>query len=266
MKRNNICKFPSSTALGGAISVSRFVKETDVEVMMSKNRLYSHRMLLVTEGNGQFLINGDLHSVEQGTLLFIFAGDDLCLFSGSLVYIYIDYSGARADELHRRFEISPLTRAHNGFDGLIPLWQESLARASDKTIDLASESILLYTFSRLSDVSSEKNGIIGRIAEITEQDFGDPELSLSKIAEELRYHPKYLSHIFKEKMNMTYSEYLRSVRLKYAVTLFDHGIDSVKNVALLSGFSDPLYFSKVFKDTIGVSPTVYVKNKIGDNK
>ena len=67
-------------------------------------------------------------------------------------------------------------------------------------------------------------------------------------------------------MNISYSEYLRSVRLKYAVTLFDHGIDSVKNVALLSGFSDPLYFSKVFKDTIGVSPTVYVKNKIGDNK
>ena len=266
MKRNNICKFPSSTALGGAISVSRFVKETDSEVMMSKNRLYSHRMLLVTEGNGQFLINGDLHSVEQGTLLFIFAGDDLCLFSGSLVYIYIDYSGARADELHRRFEISPLTRAHNGFDGLIPLWQESLARASDKTIDLASESILLYSFSRLSDTVSDNTGIIGRISEITEQGFIDPDFSLSKIAEELCYHPKYLSHLFKEKMNISYSEYLRSVRLKYAVTLFDHGIDSVKNVALLSGFSDPLYFSKVFKDTIGVSPTVYVKNKIGDNK
>lgn len=266
MKRNNICKFPSSTALGGAISVSRFVKETDSEVMMSKNRLYSHRMLLVTEGNGQFLINGDLHSVEQGTLLFIFADDEFCLFSGSLVYIYIDYTGARADELHRRFEITPLTRAHNGFDGLIPLWQESLARASDKTIDLASESILLYSFSRLSDTVSEKNGIIGRIAEITEQDFGDPDLTLSKIAESLCYHPKYLSHLFKEKMSMSYSEYLRSVRLKYAVTLFDHGIDSIKNVALLSGFSDPLYFSKVFKDTVGVSPTVYVKNKIGDNK
>jgi AraC-like DNA-binding protein len=61
---------------------------------------------------------------------------------------------------------------------------------------------------------------------------------------------------------MNYSEYLRSVRLKYAITLLDHGIDSVKNVALLSGFSDPLYFSKVFKDSIGISPKGYIKNKI----
>ena len=266
MQKNNICKFPSPSAIRGAISVSRFVKETDEKVMMSKRSLDSHRMILVTEGNGQFLVNGDLHRVEQGTLLFTFEGDEICLFSGSLFYIYIDYSGARANELHRRFEITPLTRNYGGFDGLIPLWQESLARASDKTIDLATESILLYTFSRLSDASSEKNGIISRIAEITEQDFGDPDLSLSKIAEELCYHPKYLSHLFKEKMNISYSEYLRSVRLKYAVTLFDHGIDSVKNVALLSGFSDPLYFSKVFKDTVGVSPTVYVKNKVGDNQ
>ena len=257
MKRNNICKFPSPSAFGGAISVSRFVKETDENIMMSKCRLSSHRMFLVTAGNGQFLINRDIYNAEQGSLLFAFEGDELCLSSGSPIYIYIDYSGARADELHRRFEITPLTRDYGGFDGLIPLWQESLARASDKTIDLATESILLYTFSRLSDAASEKNGIIGRIAEITEQDFSDPDLSLSKIAEELCYHPKYLSHLFKEKMNMGYSEYLRSVRLKYAITLFDHGIDSVKNVALLSGFSDPLYFSTVFKNIVGVSPKEY---------
>ena len=77
----------------------------------------------------------------------------------------------------------------------------------------------------------------------------------------MNYHPKYISHLFKEKMGVSYSEYLRSVRLKYAVTLLDHGIDSVKNVALLSGFSDPLYFSKVFKDSIGISPSGYTKNK-----
>lgn len=264
MKRNNICKFPSSSAIGGTISVSRFVKETDESVMTSKCRLGSHRMILVVEGNGQFVINQDLYNVEQGTLLFVFADDELALFSGSPIYIYIDYLGARANDLHRRFDITPLTRAYGGFDGLIPLWQESLARASDKTVDLATESILLYTFSRLSNTTNEKNGIIGRIAEITEQDFGDPDLTLSKIAESLCYHPKYLSHLFKEKMSMSYSEYLRSVRLKYAVTLFDHGIDSIKNVALLSGFSDPLYFSKVFKDNIGVSPKSYIKNKSGN--
>jgi two-component system response regulator YesN len=50
------------------------------------------------------------------------------------------------------------------------------------------------------------------------------------------------------------------MRIKYAVSLFDHGLDSIKNVALLSGFFDPLYFSSVFKQVVGVSPTEY-KNR-----
>ena len=63
----------------------------------------------------------------------------------------------------------------------------------------------------------------------------------------------------KEKMGVGYTEHLRSIRIRYAVTLFDRGIDSVKNVALLSVFSDPLYFSTVFKKSVGISPKEYVE-------
>jgi two-component system response regulator YesN len=58
-------------------------------------------------------------------------------------------------------------------------------------------------------------------------------------------------------MNVCYSEYLRNLRIKYAIALLDNGIDSIKNVAILSGFSDPLYFSSVFKKMVGVSPKDY---------
>jgi AraC-like DNA-binding protein len=59
-------------------------------------------------------------------------------------------------------------------------------------------------------------------------------------------------------MGVLYSVYLRSLRLKHAVLLMDHGIDSVKNVALLSGFNDPLYFSTVFRNSTGISPKEYM--------
>ena len=58
-------------------------------------------------------------------------------------------------------------------------------------------------------------------------------------------------------MGVTYSEYLRDLRIKYAVSLLNEGLDSIKNVALLSGFADPLYFSNIFKKTIGISPRKY---------
>ena len=93
---------------------------------------------------------------------------------------------------------------------------------------------------------------------MSEEHIRDPYLSLAQIATEIGYNPKYLSHYFKKKMNVTYSEYLRSFRFKYAISLFELGISSVKNVALLSGFSDPLYFSSTFKKAIGISPKEFI--------
>ena len=63
-------------------------------------------------------------------------------------------------------------------------------------------------------------------------------------------------------MGIGYAQYLRNLRIKHAITLFENGIDSVKNVAFLSGFSDALYFSSVFKAELGMSPAEY-KRKIG---
>ena len=114
-------------------------------------------------------------------------------------------------------------------------------------------------FSRLSATDSKQNATIQKIIEITEENFQDPELSLTTISQKIGYNPKYLSHFFKEKMNISYVEYLRSYRFQYAISLFRLGISSVKNVALLSGFSDPLYFSNAFKKAIGVSPKEFVR-------
>ena len=175
-------------------------------------------------------------------------------------FINKNYTEYRGDEsfLSRS---NALSRIYSGLDGLIPLWQESLSGASADTVDLAAESILLYSFSKIFGAASERNGLIGQIARITEQGFSNPALSLATVARELSYHPKYISNLFKRKMGVGYAEYLRSVRIKHAITLLDHGIESIKNVALLSGFTDPLYFSSVFKKCTGTSPTEYLRSK-----
>ena len=262
LKTANICKFPTAPRFGATLTVSCFVRESNAETMHKTLRLSHHRMILFAQGTGSMRIDGVSYPFRAGTLLFVLSGESITLSEGEdVVYMYVDFSGARAEELLHRFHITALTRCEEGYDGLIPLWQESLARAVEDTIDLAAESILLHTFSRLRGADAERRGIIAQIVQLTEQSFNDPEWNLTAIARELSYHPKYVSHVFKEKMGIPYSEYLRTVRLNYAITLFDHGIDSVKNVSLLSGFSDPLYFSNVFKKSIGMSPKEYVQAK-----
>ena len=57
---------------------------------------------------------------------------------------------------------------------------------------------------------------------------------------------------------MVYTQYLRDMRIRHAIFLMEEGLVSVKNIALLSGFRDPLYFSKVFTESEGISPKAYI--------
>ena len=258
MKTNNICKFTPSS-ITNEQSFFCFVLETDRSVMEQKRRLNHHRMILVEQGDGELFFNDVPHAFTAGTLIFGFEGECFSLLNGENVrYLYIDFSDSRASNLFHRFEISPRNRKFEGFNGLIPFFKECLLSTKQENIDIISESVLLHAFSRLCATDSKQNAIIQKIIEITEENFQDPELSLTVIAKEIGYNPKYLSHFFKKKFNTSYVEYLRTYRFQYAISLFKLGISSVKNVALLSGFTDPLYFSNTFKKAIGISPTEFV--------
>ena len=259
MRSRNICKF-SEVAFDERLSVRGFILETERSVMMSACTLDAYRAQLFISGSGFVSVSGDRIPFEKGTLFFGFKGDRLSVLpEGECEYMYVTFDGGRVDELFRRFLINDSHRVLYGQDGLIPMWRESLLRASKDNIDLAAESILLYTFSRLTGKTENRCEALERMKAFTEENFRDSELSVSVVAAELGYNAKYLSHLFKERMGSSYTEYLRTLRLKYAVTLFDHGLDSVKNVALLSGFADPLYFSTVFRESIGVSPREYIE-------
>ena len=261
MANKNICKF-STPLISNTFWTSRFILEANTEVMKWRTTLNENRIYLVSKGDGVFSINSKQHTFQTGDLIFCFKGDEIHVTKTQKCEdMYIDFDGIRSQELFRRFGVTDGNRIFSGFDGLIPFWHESLSRASAENIDLSSESILLYTFSRLSVSVPKGNPLVNKIIELSEENFKETDFSISIIAEELGYNVKYLSHIFKEKTGVNYSEFLRDLRIKYAVSLFDHGLDSVKNVAVLSGFSDPLYFSTVFKKCIGATPKEYKKGR-----
>ncbi len=260
MKDRNICKFVSSSYTSD-LRITCFVYESNPEVIRYPNVLKTHTLLLFTKGNGTAVCDQLCFPVNSGSVLFGFKGETLYIESeGICEYMYIAFEGARADTLFDRFHVRCETRCFTGFDSLIPLWKDSLARASDKTVDLVGESILLYTFSCLHKNCTPQNELIDRIIGLTETHFTNAALSLTALAKELGYNAKYLSHVFKKQTGSPYSEYLRTLRIRYAISLLNNGLDSIKNVALLSGFSDPLYFSTVFKQVLGVSPRDYVRH------
>ena len=258
MKHENICKLITSKDADRLLTLC-FVCERDPWVMQAKTRLRAHTVYLITAGGGVMHIGSDTLTLGVGTAVFGFAEESFWVEpSENLEYMYVGFEGNRAQELFRRFGISLCNRCFAGNEGLIPFWRDSILRADSENSDLISESVLTYTFSRLCGTKKQRADVIDELMERIEEAFTDHTLSLSSLADEMGYNPKYLSHSFKEKVGMGFSAYLRTVRLKHAVFLMEHGVESIKNIAYLCGFSDPLYFSSVFKESLGVSPKEYI--------
>ncbi|MQN01247.1 MAG: response regulator [Lachnospiraceae bacterium] len=85
------------------------------------------------------------------------------------------------------------------------------------------------------------------------------DISLSVLAEEYGVSAASLSSQLKEKLGMTYSDYVTSLRIQKAKELISTTSLSMQEVAEQSGYSDYFYFTKVFKKVEGISPSKYKK-------
>lgn len=87
----------------------------------------------------------------------------------------------------------------------------------------------------------------------------EEELSLQSMAEMMHFHPNYLSARIKERVGMSYSSFLLSVRMKAAVSMLQQTDKKVIDIALKCGFKDSSYFNRVFKREYKMSPEQYRK-------
>ena len=262
-QRSNICKLVDAP-ITDSLYIRYFVYETDVTESMKKMSMWSYNAVgIVVNGSGVLKTEHQKKRLQIGTVFFAFSGKSFIIEDvDSLHYIYILFNGGRAESLLSRFGIDQFNCTFEGHEGLVPFWKNGVERANDGNIDIISESVLLYTLSELSP-SSEKGGeyLLGDILEYIEANFTDLQFSLSSCADALGYNHKYISRIFKDGMNETFSEYVKNMRIKHAVFLMEQGITSIKNISILCGYRDPLYFSSVFKQSVGMSPSEYVERK-----
>jgi len=95
------------------------------------------------------------------------------------------------------------------------------------------------------------------------------KLLLSDVAEREGLTLSYLSHFFKDNLNLTFQDYVSSVRFQYAKKLILSGKRLI-DVSIESGFSDSRYLTKAFLKYEGCTPAQYKqkqnKNEQNNNK
>lgn len=82
-------------------------------------------------------------------------------------------------------------------------------------------------------------------------------IPLVDLAKMVGLTPNYLGSLFKKKFKMTYTEYIRDLRLKHAKNLLTHSDSSIEFIALNSGFQTSSYFVQCFKKRFGITPKQY---------
>lgn len=106
------------------------------------------------------------------------------------------------------------------------------------------------------DSIADPGGRIAPAVEYLKKHMFDPELRMQTLYRLCGISDTSFRKLFAGSFGVTPKKYILEQRLRHAKTLLDHGeYDSICQAALLSGFSDPLYFSKAFKKQYGYPPS-----------
>jgi len=96
-----------------------------------------------------------------------------------------------------------------------------------------------------------------KILKYVTENMSSPDLKFDDIADAMGMSRSVLYNKIKQAVGMTPIDFVRHIRIMRACELLQQTSDSLKNIAFEVGFSDPKYFSKVFKKEMGIVPSEY---------
>jgi len=128
------------------------------------------------------------------------------------------------------------------------------------TIDQLYEFMIDVTITVVSHLSYQRKTrnqkIVEQVKVLINENYG-MDVSLEYISEKVYISPCYLSSIFSQETGETFKEYLTKVRMEKAKELLKNISLKVYEVSQQVGYSDPHYFSQVFKKYTGMTPAQY---------
>lgn len=86
------------------------------------------------------------------------------------------------------------------------------------------------------------------------------KIKIEKLSHDMSYSTKHYTRLFKSAYGVTPSEYILNKRLEYAQFLLVNSNDYINNIVRRCGFTDALYFSRIFHKKFGISPSAF-RNK-----
>ena len=125
---------------------------------------------------------------------------------------------------------------------------------------MISRLIREYSRENLSELSRrryiEKLEKVNKAIQFIEERFTE-NITTESLSEMVHLSEGYFCHLFKEVTGRSSKDYILGLRIKKAEKLLASSSASVTEVCYTCGFSDPNYFTRIFKKKVGKQPTQY---------
>ncbi len=148
------------------------------------------------------------------------------------------------DYLAKPFSVEELTTR---VENLIEIRRRLRARFSGE-VRLGPEEVT---------VPSADAAFIERVRDVVEAEMGDGRFGVDRLAGEVGVSVRQLHRRVKEVTGLTPGGYVRMMRLQRAAQLLERQAGTVSEIAYRVGFNDANYFSRLFRQTFGRTPSEF---------
>ena len=159
-------------------------------------------------------------------------------------------------------------------DGYQALADDYILKPFNAQILLAKIESLIKNREKLRNIFCQKLGttevpvreitvedpFMKKLVELITENAQDPDLSMEVLYNKLGMSRTQFFRKIKAISDLSPNKLILNIRMKMAVEKLQAGGMTIAEVAYEVGFSDPAYFSKVFKSVFNQTPTEYIKN------
>lgn len=240
---------------------------------IKKSFMQYHNITYVVKGKGTYCINDEKVEVKAGDIIYI-SSQSTCQAETSkesfMEFYSINFFLVSVYNIDNNSRIPFDTVNYIGIQVNVISLYEKLGNVWQQKADmykLDARAIFLEIFYKLvrcvvlkkvTNVSTEDVIEYDRRVEVVKAYINDNfhlPLNVSELAKMVGLNDVYLGALFKKIEGVTLKNYINMIRIHYAHNMLLTETVTVSDVAFRCGFSDPFYFSRVFKRYKGYQPS-----------
>lgn len=112
--------------------------------------------------------------------------------------------------------------------------------------------------------SMREEKLIDDVTNYMNENYGNPNMSMSMVADAFSLNYTYVSHFFKDYLGASFVEYISELRVRKAAELLRSTSLSISRIADEVGYANATVLIKIFKKYTGITPGTYRKNNTAD--